>query len=49
MRQEAVLRDLSARAQDTIATKHGFATAADTILRWYHALPPHHSAVREAV
>jgi histidyl-tRNA synthetase len=48
-RQEAVVKDLSARAQDTISTKQGFTIAADTILRWYHALPPHHSAVREAV
>jgi len=48
-RNEVVVRDLSARTQDTIAAKDDDAATAEAILRWYHTLPADRSAVREAV
>ena len=48
-RGELVLRDLSARTQDTVAIKGAESATADNVLRWYHSLPAHRSAVREAV
>jgi histidyl-tRNA synthetase len=48
-RGEVVVRDLSARTQDTILTKDGDASTAASVLHWYRALPAHRAAEREAV
>jgi len=47
-RGEAIVRDMSVRVQDAIGMQRGDATAAETILKWYAALPSV-AAIREAV
>ena len=48
-RDEVVVRDLSARTQDTLAAKNGDAATAEAVLRWYRSLPPHTNAERKAM